>query len=189
MRHVRADHNTCLATRQARGSVIDSLVEAVLSCQPLIGEPLQIQAGGFRCHHQCQRRCVGCHHQIIGEPALEPEPRHTESAVLIIERSIDRVVAGLRNSPRHIALRAIGNLPVDGGVTSAIKQGIFKSGHDQERHQIFEHRAAPGQQCRLATGRGQQAPHCKPGFLWHLPLRNRHEAAQTSLRSEHVVGA
>ena len=106
---------------------------------------------------------------------------------MVVERGIDRVVAGFRNAPRHIALCPIGDLPFDCRVVSAVEQRVLKRWHHQQRHQVFEHRTAPGHERRLAAGGCEQAAECEPAFLRQLALRNRHETAQPRLRRQHVV--
>ncbi len=63
------------------------------------------------------------------------------------------------------------------------------SRHHDERHQIFEHGAAPGQENRLSAGDSEKAAQGKPAFLRHLSLSNGNETAETRLRRQQVIVA
>ena len=59
--------------------------------------------------------------------------------------------------------------------------------HHQERHEVFEHRTAPGKKDRLSTGVREQAAQGKPALLRELPLRNPYETAESRFRSQQIV--
>ena len=86
-------------------------------------------------------------------------------------------------------LAAVLDLPVDHAAVGLIEDGVLVSGHDQERHEVLEHRAAPGQERRLAHRRGEQSAQAEPVLLGQLALRDRDEAGQARLRREQVVVA
>ena len=50
-----------------------------------------------------------------------------------------------------------------------------------------EHRTAPRQENRLATGGREQAPQGKPALLRQLPLRNRDKFYQSRFRGQQIV--
>ncbi len=187
MRHVRADDRARLPARNARRRVVDRLEEAEAAGQAVGGEALQVAAGGFRRDHQRKGRSVRRDDQVLREPALQPQPRHAERAVLVVETRVDGVVAGLRDAPRHATLAAIGDLPVDGRTAGLVEQRALVGGHHEERHQVLEHRAAPGQQHRLPARRREQASQREPVLLRQAPLRDRDEAPEARLRREQVV--
>ena len=153
------------------------------------GEPLQILARRLRRHHQRERRGVRRDDQILGQSALEPQAGHAERAVLVVERRIDRVVAGLRHAPRHAALPAVLDLPLHRRPIGLVEQRVLVGGHHQQRHQVLEHRAAPRQQHRLATGAREQAPEGEPALLRQLALRDGDEAREARFRGEQIVVA
>ena len=177
--HERPNHDARLSARQTRGGVIYGFVKTEFSCQPFCGKSLQIQARFFRRDHQRQCRRIGRDHQIIGKAAFEPQARYTECTILVVKRGVDRVVATFGYAPRHISLRSIGNVPGHGRVAGAVQQRVLKRRHDQQRHQVLEHRTAPRQQCRISPGLGKQTTQGKPAFLRKLSLRNRHETTQS----------
>ncbi len=169
--------------------VIDGFEKAVFPDEPLIGHALHIQAGRFRRHHQGQCRGIGGDHQILGQPALESQPRHPEGAVLVVEMDIDRVVARFGNAPRHAALLAVFDLPGDRRLAGLVEQGVGVIGHDQQRHQVLEHRAAPRQQRRLAAGPGEQTAEREPALLRQLALGDGDEIAQAGFGGQQIVVA
>ena len=187
MRHERADQHAVLAARQSRGRVVDRLVKTE-SAQTLLGcQPLQILAGRFRRHHQREHAGVRRDHQILREPAFQPQPGHAECAVLIIELRIDGVVTAFGDAPRHAAMGCIIDLAFDRRLRGLVEQRVLVTRHHQLRHQVFEHRAAPRQQHRLAVGRAELAAEREPGLLRKLALRDRDEAAQPRFRGEQIV--
>ena len=187
MGHERPDHGARFPARQSRRGVVDGFIEAVFAFQPFGGEPLQIQACLLGRHHQGERRGIRRNDQILGEPAFEPQAGHAERAVLVVEMNVDRVVAGFRNTPRQPALLSILDLPFHRRLVGLVEQGVFVGRHHQKRHEVLKHRTAPRKEDRLSTGGGEQAPQGKPAFLRQLPLRNRHETAQSRFRSQQIV--
>ena len=187
MRHERTHDGAGLSARQARGGVVDSLVQAEAPGEPVGGETLQVLARRLGCHHQRQRRRVGRNDEILREPALQPQAGHAERAILIVEAGIDRVVAALRNAPGHAALLPVRDLSVDGHPAGLVEQRVLVRRHDQQRHQVLEHRTAPRQEHRLAARGREQAPEREPVLLRQLSLRDRHEAGKPCFRGEQVV--
>lgn len=177
MRHERAHQRVLFATRHARGRVVDRFVQTETPVESQRLQLLQIAAGRIRFDHQCHRAGIRGDHQILAQPALEPEPGYTEGAVLIIAPRIDRVVARFGHAPRHRARRAIADLRLHRAAHRAAQQCLRVAGHHQIRHQVLEHRAAPRQQRRLGAGIGERAPEGEPALLRQLALGDRHEDA------------
>ncbi len=173
----------------AQRRVIDRLVKTEAAFRPGGGQPLQIQAGRFRRHHQRHRRSIGRHHPILAEAAFQPQAGHAEGAVLIVELRVDRVVAGFRNAPGQAELLAVFDLPRHRRARGLVEQGVVVGRHHQLRHQVLEHRAAPGQQNRLAAGAGEQTSEREPALLRQLPLRDGDEHGETRFRRQQVVEA
>ena len=97
------------------------------------------------------------------------------------------MITAFRNAPRHRALFPILDLPGHRRFTGLIEQRVIVGRHHQERHQVFEHRTAPGEQDRFSTGGREQTPQGKPALLRQLPLRNRDEAGKPRFRSQEIV--
>ena len=83
VRHVAVDDRTGLPARQTGRRVIDRLEHSEAAEQPGGGEPFEVAAGSLGCNHQCERRRVRSHHQVVPEAALQSQPRHAEGPVLV----------------------------------------------------------------------------------------------------------
>ena len=189
MGHVGVQHGVGLATPLPGRGVVDGLVQAEPTLGAGGGEPLQVLAGRLGRHHQRQCRGVGGDDLVLREAALQAQARHSEGAVLVVELQVHGVVTGLRDPPGQAALPAIGDLARHRGPGGLFEQGIGVGRHHQLRHQVLEHRPAPGEQDRLAAGAGEGAPEGEPGLLGQLSLGDGDKHAQPGLRSEQVVGA
>ena len=187
MGHEGANHGARLAARQARGSVVDRFVEAIPGFKAFGSKPLEVLTRLPGRHHQRQRRGIGRNHQVLGEPAFEPQAGDAESAVLVVEMHIDGIVTTFRNAPRHGALFSILDLPGHSRLIGLVEQRVFVRRHHQERHQVFEHRTAPRKQDRLSTGDSEQTTQGEPALLRQLSLRNRYETGKPRFRSQKIV--
>ena len=187
MGHERTHDHTRLAARHARRRVVDRLVETIPAFEPVARQSLEIRAGRLGRHHQGECGGIRGDDRILRQAALESEAGHTEGVILIVETGVDGVVAGFRDAPGQAPLIAVGDLPGHGGAASLVEQRAVVRRHHQHRHQIFEHRAAPGHQDRLAAGGRQQAAQRKPAFLRQLSLGNGDEGAQPRFRGQQIV--
>ncbi len=142
--HVGLDGDAGLAAADTRSRVIHSLVKTTRAFDSRRGQTLQVLAGSFRIYHQRQRTGIRRNDKFIGKPALETQPRHSKRVILVIKMSIDRVVTGFGNTPRHTALLAVCDLPGNSCAAGLVDQRAVIRWHHKHRHQILEHRAAPG---------------------------------------------
>ena len=165
MRHVILERRAGLATGHACGREIDRLIKAVSALVTAFSQCFQISACLQWGHHQRQNRRVWCDDQIVGETALESQPRHTECAILIYAVGVGRIVARLGNAPRHSALAAVFDLAGHDCPVGLIEQRALIGRHHEQRHQIFEHRAAPRQQRHRTVVGGQLPAQGKPMVL------------------------
>ena len=62
-------------------------------------------------------------------------------------------------------------------------------GHDEHRHQVFEHRPAPGEQRGRAAGGREQPAEREPVVLVELAAGDEHVAGEAGLRRQHVIEA
>ena len=122
-------------------------------------------------------------------PRLKPRPGHAERAVLVVELGVGLAVARLGDAPRHAALAAVFDLPLDHGAVGLVEQRAVVGRHHQQRHQVLEHRPAPGEQRRPPAGRGQQPAEAEPVLLRELALGDGDEAGQARLGGQQVVEA
>ena len=112
--------------------------------------------------------------QIVGEAALAAQAGHAERLVLIVAGAIGERVRRLGNAPRHAALAAVLDLPPHAGAAALIEQRAGKAAHQQQRHQVLEHRAAPRHQRGAAVDVGHQPSQVEPVMLRaRRPWRSR----------------
>ena len=187
MRHVILERRAFLAAGHACRREINRLIEPVSALVAAFSQCFQIPARLQWGHHQRQNRRVGCDDQIVGETALEAQPRHTECAILINALGVGHIVARLGNAPRHSALAAVFDLAGHDCPVGLIEQRALIGRHHEQRHQILEHRAAPRQQRHRAVVGGQLPAQGKPMLLRQLILGDQDEAGQPCLRGEQIV--
>ena len=147
------------------GRVIDGLVHAELPEHSFGRESLQVLACGPGLDHQRECRSVRRNYQVVRQSALQSEPWNAERPILVIAARVDHVVAGLGHPPGHAALVAVLDLATHGRTIGLLDQRVLIGRHDQLRHHVLEHRAAPRNQDWFAAGERQQASEREPGLL------------------------
>ena len=125
--------------------------------------------------------------QVGGQAALEAKAGHAERPVLIVAVAIGKRVGRLRDPPRHVALPTVLDLASDAGAAALVEQRAGEVPHQQLRHQVLEHRAAPGHQRRAAVHVGDEASEVKPVVLRDVALGNGDEAGQPRFRRQQIV--
>ena len=182
-------HRRAGAADAAAGAigVVDRLEESVFAEQPVGGEPAKILRAARRIDHHRERRRVRRDDQLVAEAALQAEAGHAEGLVLIVAGAIDREVRRLRDAPRRAARHAVVDLPPHRHAARLVEQRLRKVPHQQQRHQVLEHRRAPRQQHRRAAHAGDQAAEVEPVLLGHVALGDRDEAGQPRFGREQVV--
>ena len=146
MCHVAIDHHAAGAVLARLARKIDGFVEPHRPRQPQIFQALQIGGRGPRVHLQGEHARIGRHDHLIFGGGIQRERRHAESAVLIDLVRIERAVGGLGNTPRHPVVVPVSDLALHRIPAGLIQHGIVEAAREQKRHQVFEHRSAPGQQ-------------------------------------------
>ena len=77
---------------------------------------------------------------------------------------------------------------VDSGIGALIQQRGGVGAHQQRRHQILKHRAAPREQYFFAVlGAGEGTAQVQPVALGYITLGNCHQAGNTRFGSQQVV--
>ena len=71
--------------------------------------------------------------------------------------------------------------------TGVIEQGVIIVRHDQQRHEVFEHRAAPRNEDRFATRSDEQTAHGEPVIVRNLAQSDGDVAAQARLRRQQII--
>ncbi|MNB96790.1 hypothetical protein D3C75_440030 [compost metagenome] len=141
--HERTQQHVILPRRQPGWGVVDRLVHAKAPGETQSLQHLQVLAGSFRRHHQRHHAGIGRDDPILAQAALQPQSRHAERAVLVVQAGIDGVVAGLGHAPRQVQGAAVDDLGLDRMPRGLVQQRVRIAGHHQLRHEVLEHRATP----------------------------------------------
>ena len=187
--HEGPDGGARFVGSQPRRRVVDRLIEPIGTGASLGRQALEVLACGDGCDHQRERRRIGRDDHVLAQAALQSQAGHAEGAVLVVELHVGPVVAGLGNAPRHAERLAVSDLLLHRGAAGVVEERVLVVRHDQQRHQVFEHRAAPGDEDRLSPGGDEQASHREPMVLRNLPQRDGDIAAQARFRGQQIVEA
>ena len=85
---------------------------------------------------------------------------------------------------------AVLDLPLHRVPAGVIEHRVAEGAREQQRHQVLEHRAAPGQQrlaCATSTIPG--AAQREPVLGGHIAFRDRHQARETAFARQQIVVA
>src|SRR5438477_4003279 len=167
--------------------MVERLVKTEAAVQTLFGQLFEVVRRRGRIDERGEGGGIGGHDEIARKPSLQSETGYAERAILIIARSIGERVGAFRDSPRNAALSRIVTLPDDTGATALIEKRAGKCAHQQQRHQVLEHRAAPRHQRRLSVDVGYWTTEMKPMVLRYLTLRDGHKARQARFGCQQVV--
>ena len=189
MHHIRLNGCARFVRTQTVRRVIDRFIETVGARAPLGRQELQVFTRLNGRNHQRHRRGIRSDHEIFGQSSFQAQSGHAKGAVLIVELNIGPVITRLGYAPWHAAQFSILDLLGHGGLAGVIEQRFFIAGHDQHRHQVFEHRPTPGNERRFAPRGNQRAPHREPVILRHLPEGDGDITAQPRLRGQQIVEA
>ena len=122
-------------------------------------------------------------------PRFKPEPGHAERLVLIVVRADRRRCRPTRRCPR--ARRVGGRTRSAGGRRAGTSRRAACPGyvaHQQQRHQVLEHRGAPRQQRRRAADAdATDRPRWNQCVCGTSPRGDRDEARESGLRRQQVV--
>ncbi|MNN29878.1 hypothetical protein D3C81_1434990 [compost metagenome] len=155
--HEAVHQRHAFIVRQPRAGEVQRLVEAVAALRAHLLQAGVVAPRRLRIDHGRQAGRVGGDHHVLGQPALEPEPRHAEVGVLVGELQVARVVGGLGDAPGNAQRAAIGLLARHHQAIGLLQQAARRRAHHQRRHQVFEHRAGPGNQRRAPGHRRRRA--------------------------------
>ena len=97
------------------------------------------------------------------------------------------VVGALAHPPRYPPLRPVRPMPRDRSLVGLRQQRGGERPHDQQRHQVLEHAAAPRHQGALACRGRQRSAQLEPVLQRSLVLGDGDEAREPRLGGEQVV--
>ena len=159
VRHERAHYGAGLSSPQPHRRIVHGLVEPKLAQYFFCSKPLEIGAGGFRRNHQRQHAGIGRDNHILAQATLQSQAGNAESPVLVVEMRCPRRYSRIRICPRHAAFPAILDLAVDRSLVGLVEKCVVEGGHNQQRHEVLEHRSAPRYESSLVTYRWSA---CRP---------------------------
>ena len=147
----------------------------------------QIACGLDRLEESRQGGRVGSHDEVVGQTALQPEPRDAELLVLVVAEPVGQIVGGLGDSPRHLPVSAVPDLLADRHPATLVEQSPGVRPHQEERHQVLEHRRAPRDERRDSGDADDEPSEMEPMALRDVALGDGEEAPEPCLRGQQVV--
>jgi len=187
MGHVTAHDGDRLVFRESCRREIKRLEEAITAQGAQLFQAGVVAGGGVGLVHGGQGGGVGGDHQIFREAALQAQAGHAKRRILIGEFKIALVERRFRDAPGHALFPAIADLAFDHPAASLVKQAVARREADQRGHQVFEHRARPGQQRWAADGAGHAPAEVEPVLAAYIALGDGDQAGESRLGGEQVV--
>src|SRR6185312_6908061 len=185
VRHVRSNH-------RARGSrvrtrVVDGVAETVRPQRSFTLEQGEVADRLMRLDQHRQHGRVRCDDEVLVEPALQREIRHTEAAILIYLIPVAHVVCGFGYSPRGLSLSTVQDLPSHRAVVGLIQQRERVRLRHEHRHEIFEHASAPRGESANTSVRRERASEMKPVLDRNVALGDRYERSKACFGCKQII--
>ncbi len=183
--HEVLHHRACLA-RVGTG-VVQRVAESVRPERAPAFQRPHVAQRARRLDHRRQCRGVGGDDQVGVQAALERQVGHPEGPVLVGPEAIADVVGALARSPWHRVASPVGNLTPHCAPVGLIEERLREGAHQEQGHQVLEHRPAPGHQSGLSGGARQLPSEMEPVVDRDVVLGDRHVAGQPRLGGQEVV--
>jgi len=167
--------------------VVESFDEPESARGVFASEAAEVGRGRGGVDESREGRRVRSDDEVLGEPALESEAGNAEGLVPVVPVLIHHVVRRFRNAPWHMVAPAVENLRPHYRAAAALEQGLGVAAQHQQRHQVFEHRAAPGHQRGRALDIHQGAREPEPMLLRNVAARDGDEARKSRFGCQQVV--
>jgi hypothetical protein len=187
VRHERADDRVRRPGVETGCREVHGLVQAVAPHESELVQTVEIGHDRRQRERQREQGRIGRDDHVVLESALEPEIGDAEGTVLVVALRVEAVVSRLRYAPRNSTPGAIRDLGPDGGRARPAHQAVPRLAQEERRHQVLEHRAAPGQERGGAVHAGERPAELEPVLLRDVALRDGDEAGQAGLGGEEVV--
>ncbi len=185
VRHVRSNHRT--RGSRIRTRVVDGVTEAVRPERSFTLEQGEVPDCLMRLDQHREHGRVRRDDQVLVEPALEREIRHTETAILIYLIPVAHIVCRFGYSPRCLSLRTVQNLSSHCTVVGLIQQRERVRLRHEHRHEILEHAAAPRCESANAPVRRERASEMKPVLDRNVALGDSYERSKTCFGCKQIV--
>jgi hypothetical protein len=128
--------------------VVNRIVVAERPPSSLARQAPQVSRGLGRLQERGQRGCVGSNDELVGQPSLQPEAGDAKLLVLVVAKAVAQVVGGLGDPPRNVSLATVADLLPDGHAAALVEERPRIRSHQEERHEVLEHRRPPGDERR-----------------------------------------
>ena len=156
---------------------------------PASFEPREVVERGLGIQHRGERGRVGSDHDVLEQPALEPETGNAEVRVLIGELHVAHVVSRFGDAPGHGALLAVLDLARNHEPAGEIQQAAGGLPHHEQRHQVLEHGTGPRDEGGTAPHGRERPAEQEPVSGRDVALGDGHEASEPRLGGQQVVAA
>ena len=166
--------------------IVRGLEEATLAPPAQRRHPLEVFRRRPGTDGQRKRRGVGGDHVLPRLSAQRQRPQ-AKGPVLVVHLRVEGVPARLGHAPGPVQTTPQRALRRDRPAAALAQQRPLRGAHQQLRHQIFEHRAAPGQQRSPAVHGGAAPAQPPPVARGDLPERDGHIAQYPRLGGQQVV--
>ena len=100
---------------------------------------------------------------------------------------VARIEGGFRNAPGRAETATVVHLLLHHQIVGLVENASLALLHDERRHQVFEHRAGPGDQRAARADRHDRTAELVPMFGRKVALGNGEQARQTCFGGEQVV--
>ena len=187
MRHVGAHGDEPVRPRQAAGREIESIDESEGAERSQLLERLEIQCRRFGPDAEREGRCIGRNHQVVRQAALDAQSRNTEGAILVVSAGVGQSVGRFRDAPGDPPLRRVAALILHRRRFALAQKRVPAAGQEERRHEVFEHRSAPGQDRRFAPQPGDRPTKREPVLDRSVVLGDGEIARQTGLGRQQIV--
>ena len=187
VRHVAFNNRKLLSSVQPRRCVINRFKKTEMPIGVYLLQTHHVGECLARVHIERQHRGIRRDDRLTNKAGFEPETRDPECLVLVVHMDVKSVIARFGNPPRHTALFSVVLLHIHHRLIRFPKQCIVVAFHNDERHQVFKHRAAPREQHTAFSRNGERARKPEPVLFRNVPLRDGNEARLTCFRSQQIV--
>ena len=184
MRHIAFDQFRPLS--RTRAGVVGGFVEAVVSRPARFAHGKRVVRRLRGADAQRQQRRVRRDH-ALARASAQRHFAQAKGAVLVVGVHVEGVIAGFAHAPRALPRLAQPPLQARDGIVRLIQERAGARAHEQFRHQVFKHGAAPGNECLLPAKAHAGAGEAAEVLGLHLAQHHRNIAEDARLRSQQVV--
>ena len=187
VRHVRVHHHAGIARWFAFAGIVDRFVKTHGTGKTQFLHAAKVLKGCGGIHRQRQHRGIRGDYEVILQIRFQPEAGNAEGLVLVDLMRIEGAIGALREAPGDALRSAVFDLNGYRLPAGIVQQRVRVTAREQERHQVLEHGAAPGEQ-RLASHRGSPGPRQgEPVLHGDVPFCDGYQACKAAFAGKQIV--